>query len=99
LRQLQVETKARPRRYEITVVAAFCLRPAGSRDCLGRQAQRIALISNKKFFRCMASNRHQGSKKDRLFSLTLLVGDGEITKSLKTVEYAVRFLSEEASSA
>ena len=95
MRQLQVETKARPRRYEITVGRGI-LPEAGkvARDCLGRQAQRIALISNKKVFSLYGSTVIKGLKRIGFSVSPCLVGDGEITKSLKTVEYAVRFLSE-----
>jgi 3-dehydroquinate synthase len=95
LPRLQVSTKARQHEYEITIGRGI-LSSAGevARGSLGKQAQRLALISNKRVFSLYGpavvwSLRAYG------FSVShWLMGDGERHKSISTADRALRFLSQ-----
>ena len=93
--RLKVRTKARPHEYEI-VIGRGILSDAGriARDCLGDQAQRIALISNTKVFSLYGVTVTQSLKASGFSSWPLAISDGERHKSLRTVEQVLGFLSE-----
>ena len=93
--RVQVHTKARPHKYEI-IVGRDILSEAGgvARDRLGAQAQRIALVSNKKVFLLYGARVMQSLKASGFSVSPSLVGDGERHKSLSTLKEVLSFLSE-----
>ena len=93
--RLQVRTKARPHEYEI-IIGRGVLSEAGrvARGCLGGQAQRIALISNKKAFSLYGVTVMRSLQANRFSVWPWLIDDGERHKSLRTVEKVLSFLSE-----
>jgi len=95
LPRLQVRTKARPHEYEIRIGRGI-LSEAGrvARGCLGKQSQRIALISNRKVFSLHGSSVVKGLQAEGFSVTPWLTGDGEQYKSVQTTEKVLRFLSE-----
>jgi 3-dehydroquinate synthase len=95
LPRLRVRTKARPHEYEITI-GRNVLSEAGqvARGCLGRQAQRVALISNKKVFFHYGPVVTASLKADGFTVWPWLIGDGERHKSLRTAQEVLSFFSE-----
>lgn len=93
--RLQVRTNARKHEYEIRIGRGI-LSEAGevARGCLGDQAQRLALISNRKIFSLYGSTVVNSLKASGFEISHWLMGDGERYKSLRTLEQALRFLSE-----
>ena len=93
--RLQVQTKARPHKYEIRIGRGI-LSEAGrvARNCLGEQSQRVALISNKIVFSLYGSALIKSLRASGFSVSFCLLGDGETTKSMQTANYALRFLSE-----
>jgi 3-dehydroquinate synthase len=95
LPRLHVRTKERQHKYEIQIGRGI-LTEAGNiaRDCFGRRAQRIALISNPKVFSLYGSAVRR-SLREKGFSVShSLIGDGERHKSVRTAEKVLRFLNE-----
>ena len=91
--RLQVHTKARRHEYEIRIGSGI-LPEVGdvARACLGEQALRIAIISNRRIFSLYGPPVVK-SLKSSGFSVThWLIGDGERHKSVRTVETVLRFL-------
>jgi 3-dehydroquinate synthase len=95
LPRLQVRTKARPHEYEIRIGRGI-LSEAGrvARRCLGKQSQRIALISNRKVFSLHGSFVVKSLQAEGFSVTPWLMGDGEQQKSVQTAEKILRFLSE-----
>jgi 3-dehydroquinate synthase len=95
LPRLQVRTNARKHEYEIRIGRGI-LSEAGevARGCLGDQAQRLALISNRKIFSLHGSTVVNSLKASGFEISHWLMGDGERYKSLRTLEQALRFLSD-----
>jgi 3-dehydroquinate synthase len=95
LPRLQVRTNARPHEYEI-IIGRGILSEAGriARNCLGSQAQRIALISNRQVFSLYGVTVMQSLKASGFSSWPWAISDGERHKSLRTVEQVLGFLSE-----
>jgi 3-dehydroquinate synthase len=95
LPRLRVRTKTRPHEYEITI-GRNVLSEAGqvARGCLGRQAQRVALISNKKVFFHYGPVVTASLKADGFTVWPWLIGDGERHKSLRTAQDVLSFFSE-----
>jgi 3-dehydroquinate synthase len=95
LPRLQVRTNARKHEYEIRIGGGI-LSEAGevARGCLGDQTQRLALISNRKIFSLYGSTVVNSLKASGFEISHWLMGDGERYKSLRTLEQALRFLSE-----
>ncbi|HEY8188483.1 MAG TPA: 3-dehydroquinate synthase [Pyrinomonadaceae bacterium] len=93
--RLRVRTKTRPHEYEITI-GRNVLSEAGqvARGCLGRQAQRVALISNKKVFFHYGPVVTASLKADGFTVWPWLIGDGERHKSLRTAQDVLSFFSE-----
>ena len=93
--RLQVHTKARQHEYEIQIGRGF-LADAGrvARGCLGEQAQRIALISNKKVFALYGPTVTRSLDASGFSVSRWLMGDGERHKTMQTADKALRFLSE-----
>lgn len=93
--RLQVHTRARPHEYEIRIGRGI-LSEAGrvARGCLGKQSQRVALISNKRVFSLYGSALIKSLRASGFPVSFCLLGDGETTKSIQTADYALRFLSE-----
>jgi 3-dehydroquinate synthase len=95
LPRLQVRTRIRQLEYEIRIGRRI-LSDVGSeaRACLGKLAQHIVLISNRRVFSLYGSAVVK-SLHARHFSVSpWLMSDGERHKSLITAEKALRFLSE-----
>jgi len=95
LQRLQVHTKRRDHKYEIRIGRGI-LSEAGIivRHCLGKQAQRVALISNPKVFSLYGSEVCKHLEAGGFYVSHWLIGDGESNKSIRTVERAIRFLNE-----
>jgi len=95
LPRLQVRTKGRQHEYEIRIGRGI-LPEAGhiARDCFGKGAQRIALISNPKVFSLYGSAVRKSLQASGFSVSPWLIGDGERHKSVRTAERALRFLNE-----
>ena len=93
--RLQVRTNARPHEYEIRIGRGI-LSEAGriARGCLGKQSQRIALISNRKVFSLHGSSVVKSLQAEGFSVTPWLIGDGERYKSVQTTEKVLSFLSE-----
>lgn len=93
--RLQVRTKALHHKYEIRIGRGI-LSEAGqvTRRSLGAQAERIALISNKKVFALYGSAVIKSLQVRGFSVLPWLMADGERYKSVQNAEKALRFLSE-----
>lgn len=93
--RLQVHTSGRDHKYEIRIGRGI-LSEAGLivRDCLGRQAQRLALISNPKVFSLYGSAVCKRLEASGFYVSHWLIGDGERNKSIRTTEKVIRFLNE-----
>lgn len=93
--RLQVHTSGRDHKYEIQIGRGI-LSEAGLivRDCLGQQAQRLALISNPKVFSLYGSAVCKRLEASGFYVSHWLIGDGERNKSIRTTEKAIRFLNE-----
>lgn len=93
--RLQVHTKARQHEYEI-LIGCGLLADAGrvARGCLGEQAQRIALISNKQVFSLYGPTATRSLDASGFSVSHWLMGDGERHKTMQTADKALRFLSE-----
>lgn len=92
---LQVHTKARPHEYEIGIGRGL-LTAAGrdARRCLGKQAQRMVLVSNRKVFELYGPAVTRSIEARGFAVWPWLIGDGERFKSMRTVAGAIQFLSE-----
>jgi 3-dehydroquinate synthase len=95
LPRLQVRTRARLHKYEIGIGRGL-LAETGSvaRRCLGGQAERVAVISNKKVYSFYGDSITESLKASGFSVCPWLIEDGERYKSLRTVERVLHFLSE-----
>jgi 3-dehydroquinate synthase len=95
LQRLKVSVPAKSFNYEI-VIGQGVLSAAGKRvrSCLGDQAQRVALISNKKVFRLYGAVLAKSLEAGGFHVSSWLMGDGERYKSLAAAEKAIQFLSD-----
>jgi 3-dehydroquinate synthase len=95
LQRLQVTVPAQFHNYEV-VIGRGMLSTAGRRirHSLGPQAQRLALISNKKVFNLYGSLVVQSLEASGFQVSRWLMGDGERYKSLETTQAAVTFLND-----
>lgn len=93
--RLQVRTKAQEHKYEIKIGRGI-LSDTGQlvRNCLGGEAQRIALISNTKVSSLYGATVMQSLEANGFSVWPWLIGDGEHHKSLRTVDKVLNFLSE-----
>ncbi len=93
--RLHVHTKERQHEYEIRIGRGI-LPEAGdiARDCFGKRAQRIALISNPKIFSLYGAAVRRSLRANGFSVAHWLIGDGERYKSVRTAEKALRFLNE-----
>lgn len=93
--RLQVRIKARSPEYKIEIARGI-LSAAGkeARQCLGKRAQRIALISNKKVFSLHGSTVIKSLQANGFSVAHWLMPDGERYKTLRVAEKAIGFLSE-----
>lgn len=92
--RLQVHTEARPHKYEIKIGRGL-LAGAGAdvRQFLGKRAQRVVLVSNRKVF-AIYGLAVVGSIEASGFAVSpWLIGDGERFKSMRTVDDTIHFLS------
>ena len=89
---LRVRAKRRQQEYEIRIGRGL-LSQAGqlARLSLGRQAQRIIIISNRAVFSLYGSIVVESLKASGFSVLPFLMADGERYKSIKTVERALQF--------
>jgi 3-dehydroquinate synthase len=95
LPRLRVRAKPRQQEYEIRI-GTNLLSETGdvARISLGRQAQRIVVVSNRKVF-SLYGRAVVNSLKANGFSVSpFLIGDGERYKSIKTLEQALQFFHE-----
>ena len=93
--RLQVRTKARPHEYEITIGRGILSEVGGiARERLGGQAQRVALISNKRVFNLYGPTLMQSLKANGFSVWSWLIGDGERHKSVRTMETVLSFLND-----
>jgi 3-dehydroquinate synthase len=95
LKRVEVRTKERPRKYEIRVGREL-LAQVGSviRNCVGKQAQRVALVSNKRVYSLYGTVAHDSLSASDFDVRPCLIGDGESHKSIKTVHQILNFFSE-----
>lgn len=93
--RLQVQTKGRHHHYEIRIGSGI-LTGAGtvSRECLGKRAVRVALISNSKVFSLYGPEVVKSLHTSGFSVSHWLIGDGERYKSIRTAERTLRFLNE-----
>ena len=93
--RLQVGTKARAHKYEIRI-GSHILAEVGdvARSCLGGQARRIAIISNRQVFLLYGAAVVKSLRSSGFAVSRHLIGDGEQHKSLRTIETVLRFLHE-----
>jgi 3-dehydroquinate synthase len=94
LPRLQVRTKARPSEYAIRIGSGILSEVGNTaRAAFGKQAQRVALISNQKVFSLYGSSVIKSLQASGFFVSRLLMGDGESHKSIRSLEKALQFLS------
>jgi 3-dehydroquinate synthase len=95
LLRLQVRTKSRPQKYEITIGRGTLSQTGGvARRVFEKQAKRIALISNERVFSLYGSTV-VGSLEATGFKVShWLMGDGERHKSVRSTEKALLFFDE-----
>lgn len=95
LPRLQVHTKGQDHKYEIRIGRGI-LSEAGrvARDCFGKPAQRIAIVSNPTVFSLYGSEVRKSLEASGFSVSHWLIGDGERNKSIRTVERILRFLNE-----
>ena len=95
MQRLKVSVPAHSSNYEI-VIGHGVLSAAGKRvrRCLGDQAQRVALISNKKIFSLYGAVVVESLEASGFDVSYWLMGDGEHYKSLGTAEKAIQSLSD-----
>jgi len=95
LPRLLVRTKRREHKYEIRIGRGI-LSEAGkvARDCLGKPAQRVAMISNAKVFSLYGTEVLKSLEASGFSVSHWLIGDGERNKSIRTAEGALKFLNE-----
>lgn len=95
MQRLQVTVPAQFLNYEV-MIGRGILSAAGRkiRSSLGPQAQRLALISNKKVFSLYGSLVVQSFEASGFQVSHWLMGDGERYKSLETAQAAVTFLND-----
>jgi 3-dehydroquinate synthase len=94
LPRLQVRTKAPTREYEITI-GRGALSKSGqiARRCLGKQTQRVVIISNKRVFSLYGPTLTRNLQANSFFVSRWLMEDGERYKSLRTAQQALRFFN------
>lgn len=95
MKRVEVRTKARTHKYEIQVGREL-LSQVGSviRNCVGKQAQRISIVSNKRVHSLYGTVANQSLRASGFDARTWLIGDGESHKSIKTVHQVLNFFSE-----
>lgn len=95
MQRLQLSVPTQPSKYEV-LIGRGILSAAGReiRRSLGRQAQHLALISNKKVFNLYGPLVVESLEASGFQISSWLMGDGERYKSLKTAEAALQFFSE-----
>ena len=92
--RLQVRTKARPSEYVIRIGSGILSEVGNTaRAAFGKQAQRVALISNQKVFSLYGSSVIKSLQASGFFVSRWLMGDGESHKSIRSLEKALQFLS------
>lgn len=94
MQRVTVKVPAQSCNYEI-VIARGILSSAGTtiRRTLGRQAQRLTLVSNKKVFNLYGPALVETLEANGFQVSCFLMGDGERYKTLETANRAVQFLS------
>lgn len=93
--RLQVSTKARSRSYEITIGHGILSEASLiARNCLGSQAQRLALISNAKVFSLYGGALKKSLEASGFAVWPWLIDDGERHKSLRSLEKVLNVLTE-----
>lgn len=95
MQRLQLSVPAQPVKQEI-LIGRGLLSEAGKeiRRRVGRQTQRLALVSNKKVFKLYGALVVDSLEASGFQVSYWLMGDGERYKSLKTAERALQFFSE-----
>lgn len=95
MKRVEVRTKARSQGYEIQVGHGL-LSKAGSvtRDCLGKRAQRLVIVSNKRVYSLYGKAVLKSLSASGFDARPWLIGDGERNKSIETVQQVLRFFSE-----
>jgi 3-dehydroquinate synthase len=89
--RLQVHTKARRHEYEIRIGRGILASLGGElRRCLGKQVERIVLVSNPKVFGLYGSAVLRSLKAGGFAVSPSLIGDGERFKTMRTVADLIR---------
>lgn len=95
LQRVKVSVPAQSFNYQIMIGRGILSTAGGKiRRCLGHQAQRLALISNKKVFNLYGPLVIESLEASGFQVSGWLMGDGERYKSLTTANTAVQFLSD-----
>jgi 3-dehydroquinate synthase len=95
LPRLQVSVPAQSFNYEIMIGRGILSATGGAiRRSLGRQAQRLSLISNKRVFNLYGPVVAESLEAKGFQVSSWLMGDGERFKSLETAQTAIHFLSD-----
>jgi 3-dehydroquinate synthase len=93
--QVHVRLPARKQNYEIKIGAGtLSTLGAEARACLGSGTGRVALISNSKVFDLYGQPALRSLKAERFKVVHWLMPEGERHKSLRSLEQALRFMSE-----
>jgi len=93
--RVRVRLPARQRKYEIKIGAGLLSKLGGeARQCLGPNARRLAVISNKRVFDLLGEKAMRSLRASGFACAHWLMKDGERHKSLRTLEQAITFLAE-----
>jgi len=93
--QVQVRLPARKQNYQIKIGAGtLSTLGAEARAVLGSNARRVALISNSTVFALYGQRVLRSLKAENFSAVRWLMPEGERHKSLRSLEHALRFLSE-----
>ena len=95
MKQCHVALKSKSHDYQIKVARGFLSRLGReSRRCLGKQARRVAVISNNRVFGLYGQAVIESLRANGFTTFHWLMGDGERHKSLRNLERALAFLAE-----
>ena len=93
LPRLKVRTRAQPYEYEIRIGRGIISHVGDvARNCLGKPAARMAIISNRKVFSLYGGDVVRSLQRSGFAVSQFLIGDGEQYKSVSTLDTVLRFL-------
>lgn len=94
MQRIRITTRPHGREYEV-IVGYELLNQIGkhARSCLGDGAGKVAVISNPTVSSLYAAGVFRSLKREGFIASKILVGDGERSKNLSTVEHNLKLLS------